>query len=217
MTIAGGIMGALFHRAQTGEATTVDVSLLGVGIWSMGAAMALSLQMQVPWGPPPGGFPTGNPLVSNYATSDGGFVSLVCLQPGKYWAEMCQIIDRLDLIEDERFADAAALMANAAAGGEELTKVFAEHTADEWRQKLEPFSGQWTMVQNTLEVAADPQSTANAYIQDYATSEGCRSSWRRRRSGSATRPRTPSAPPSSTSTATRSSSRSASTGTPSST
>ncbi|MBV9665747.1 MAG: CoA transferase, partial [Actinobacteria bacterium] len=28
MTIAGGIMGALFHRERTGEATTVDVSLL---------------------------------------------------------------------------------------------------------------------------------------------------------------------------------------------
>ena len=31
MTIAGGIMGALFHRERTGEATTVDVSLLGTG------------------------------------------------------------------------------------------------------------------------------------------------------------------------------------------
>ncbi len=44
MTIAGGIMGALFHRERTGEATTVDVSLLGTGLWSMGAALALSLQ-----------------------------------------------------------------------------------------------------------------------------------------------------------------------------
>ena len=49
MTIAGGIMGALFHRERTGEATEVDVSLLGVGLWSMGAALALSLQHDVPW------------------------------------------------------------------------------------------------------------------------------------------------------------------------
>ena len=63
-------------------------------------------------------------------------------------------------------------MANAAGGTDELAKAFAEHTADEWREKLEPFSGQWTMVQNTLEVAADPQSTANVYIQDYTTSDG---------------------------------------------
>src|SRR5262249_7864742 len=36
MTIAGGIMGALYHRERTGEATVVDVSLLSVGLWSMG-------------------------------------------------------------------------------------------------------------------------------------------------------------------------------------
>ena len=48
MTIAGGIMGALFHRERTGEATIVDVSLLGVGLWAMGQAMALSLMLGVP-------------------------------------------------------------------------------------------------------------------------------------------------------------------------
>src|SRR3546814_7799820 len=42
MTIAGGIMGALFHREKTGTATTVDVSLLSTGLWAMGQAIALS-------------------------------------------------------------------------------------------------------------------------------------------------------------------------------
>src|SRR5690606_19894818 len=87
MTIAGGIMGALFHRERTGEATTVDVSLLSVGLWSMGAALALSLQNEVPWAPPPRNSPPGNPLVNTYQTADGRFVSLCCLQPGAYWAE----------------------------------------------------------------------------------------------------------------------------------
>ncbi|HKY14605.1 MAG TPA: CoA transferase, partial [Microthrixaceae bacterium] len=66
MTIAGGIMGALFHRERTGEATTVDVSLLSTGLWSMGAALALSLQFGFPWAPPPQGQTTGNPLVGAY-------------------------------------------------------------------------------------------------------------------------------------------------------
>ncbi|HEX8802779.1 MAG TPA: CoA transferase, partial [Acidimicrobiales bacterium] len=68
MTIAGGIMGALYHRERTGEATTVDVSLLGVGLWSMGAALALSLQFGVGWSPPPLGASTGNPLSATYKT-----------------------------------------------------------------------------------------------------------------------------------------------------
>ena len=52
MTIAGGIMGALFHRERTGEAISVDVSLLGVGLWAMSPAVALSLQTTAPGGRP---------------------------------------------------------------------------------------------------------------------------------------------------------------------
>ena len=90
MTIGGGIMGALFHRERTGEAATVDVSLLSVGLWLMGAALALSLRNDTPWAPPPCGAPPGNPLVHTYKTSDGRFVSLCCLQPGAYLAEACE-------------------------------------------------------------------------------------------------------------------------------
>src|SRR3546814_7833667 len=83
MTIAGGIMGALFHREKTGTATTVDVSLLSTGLWAMGQAIALSDLLGMPWGVPKGDNPTGNPLVNVYKTSDDRFVSLTCLQGGK--------------------------------------------------------------------------------------------------------------------------------------
>jgi crotonobetainyl-CoA:carnitine CoA-transferase CaiB-like acyl-CoA transferase len=172
MTIAGGIMGALFHRERTGVATTVDVSLLGVGMWSMGAALALSLQHQVPWGPPPAGQSTGNPLVGTYAAGDGKFVSLCCLQAGNYWAEACAVLGRAELATDERFADAAAIRENAQVGADLVAEAFAEHTAAEWRGRLADFSGQWAMVQDTLEAAVDPQTVANGYVVDCATADG---------------------------------------------
>ena len=53
MTIAGGILGALFHRERTGEALPLDVSLLGVGMWAMSPAIALSLQLTCPGVPVP--------------------------------------------------------------------------------------------------------------------------------------------------------------------
>ena len=37
---------------------------------------------------------------------------------------------------------------------------------------LADFSGQWAIVQNTLEAAADPQAVANGYISELETSEG---------------------------------------------
>ena len=172
MTIAGGIMGALFHRERTGEATTVDVSLLGVGLWSMGAAIALSLQHQVPWRGRPKGAASGNPLTGNYKAKDGKFIALTCLQMAKYWPEACEVLGRPELATDERFADGASLAANAALATELLAEAFAEHTAEEWKERLQGFSGQWAMVQDTLEAAADPQTVANSYIQDYEDLEG---------------------------------------------
>jgi crotonobetainyl-CoA:carnitine CoA-transferase CaiB-like acyl-CoA transferase len=172
MTIAGGIMGALFHRERTGEATIVDVSLLGIGMWSMGAALALSLQLGMPWAPLPVGGSTGNPLVTNYKTKDGRFLSFSCLQPGKYWPEMCRVIERPELATDERFVDAAAITQNAAAATALLRDVFAERTVEEWREQLADFTGQWTVVQDTLEASVDPQTVANGYVVDCATAEG---------------------------------------------
>jgi crotonobetainyl-CoA:carnitine CoA-transferase CaiB-like acyl-CoA transferase len=171
-TIAGGIMGALFHRERTGEATTVDVSLLGVGMWSMGGAIALSLQLGVPWGRPPGDYPSRNPLVGNYRTKDGVYLALCCLQGAKYWPELCQVIERPELATDERFAEQPAVIENAAAGQEILTEAFAQRPLDEWTARLAGFSGQWTVVQDTLAAAADPQAVANGYIVDCATADG---------------------------------------------
>jgi crotonobetainyl-CoA:carnitine CoA-transferase CaiB-like acyl-CoA transferase len=172
MTIAGGIMGALFHRERTGEATTVDVSLLATGLWSHGAALALSLQRQAPWAPLPKSFTIGNPLVNTYRTKDERYISFCCLQAAKYWPAMVEVLGRPDIASDERFADAANLMKNAAAATQLVAAAFAERTAAEWRERLASFSGQWTMVQDTLEAAADPQTVANGYVVDCQTSNG---------------------------------------------
>jgi crotonobetainyl-CoA:carnitine CoA-transferase CaiB-like acyl-CoA transferase len=164
MTIAGGIMGALFHRERTGESPVVDVSLFGVGLWAMGQAVALSLLTDTPWQAPPAERMRANPLAANYKTKDGRTLAFTCLQAGKYWPGICDVIGQPELGADPRFADHASLMNNSVAAGELLTAAFAERTLDEWRERLADFSGQWTVVQDTLEAAADPQSVANGYI-----------------------------------------------------
>jgi crotonobetainyl-CoA:carnitine CoA-transferase CaiB-like acyl-CoA transferase len=172
MTIAGGIMGALFYRERNGEGTIVDVSLLGTGMWAMGQAIALSLLLEMPWMPPPESAIAGNPLVRLYETKDGRTISVCCLQAGKYWPEMCNIIGQPELATDPRFADHASLVANRLEAIEILTKVFAEATLAEWRDRLASFTGQWCVVQDTREAAADPQSVANGYMQDCRTAAG---------------------------------------------
>lgn len=172
MTIAGGIMGALFHRERTGQATVVDVSLLGVGLWSMGQAVGLSLVLDRPWAPPPAERLSTNPMSRNYETKDGRVLAFTCLQAGRYWGPLCQAVGRPELATDERFADHAALMSHTTEAVEVLTEVFAGGTLDEWRQRLADFPGQWCVVQDTLEAAADPQTVANGYLQECTTAAG---------------------------------------------
>jgi crotonobetainyl-CoA:carnitine CoA-transferase CaiB-like acyl-CoA transferase len=171
MTIAGGIMGALFHRERTGEPSVVDVSLLGTGLWAMGQAMALSLVLKRPWSPPPATF-SFNPLVRNYATKDGRELSFTCLQAAKYWPMLCDVIRRPELKDDPRFADQASLVKNSPQAIEILIEVFASATLAEWRDRLDAFEGQWCVVQDTLEAAEDPQTVANGYLQDCQTASG---------------------------------------------
>ncbi|MGD0392371.1 MAG: CoA transferase [Acidimicrobiales bacterium] len=172
MTIAGGILGALFHRERTGEATIVDVSLLGAGLWAMGQAVALSLVLGQPWTPPPDDRTPSNPLSRNYKTKDGRVLAFTCLQPGKYWPPLCQAVGRPELATDARFADHASLMANSTEAIGILTDEFASATLDEWRERLATFIGQWAVVQDTLEAVADPQTVANGYVQECQTAAG---------------------------------------------
>ncbi len=165
-------MGALYHREKTGEATTVDVSLFGTGLWSMGAALALSLQLGIPWRGMPSGGAGGNPLVGVYRTSDDRHISLCCLQAGKYWADFCEKVGHPELVDDERFADAAKINEHAAEAREIFTATFASKTFEEWKDALQDFTGQWAPMQDVVETVDDPQTVANGYVQEYHNAEG---------------------------------------------
>ncbi len=82
------------------------------------------------------------------------------------------MIERPEAATDARFADAASLAENARAAADIVRGAIAEHTAAEWRERLSDFTGQWTVVQNTLEAAADPQTIANGLVADCETAEG---------------------------------------------
>ncbi|WP_137872067.1 CoA transferase [Rhodococcus sp. Q] len=164
--LAGGIAAALLKRERTGEPSVVDVSLLGSGLWSMGHGVALSVHLNDPMvAPAPGahGAPT-NPLSGIYGTSDGRYLSFVMLQAARFWPDVCRHIDRPDLVDDPRFADAQSIAANTEQAVAILREVIGTRTLAEWTETFATLAGPWAPIQDSLQVADDAQIRANEYL-----------------------------------------------------
>jgi crotonobetainyl-CoA:carnitine CoA-transferase CaiB-like acyl-CoA transferase len=174
MTIAGGISAALFHRERTGEAKTIDVSLLSTGLWAMGLAVDLSMVTGTPWqqGMPSSGGAPYNPLTGTYRTSDGRHISFCMLQPGRYWADFCRHIGKPELIDDERFNDADKLMQNSRSAAALISPAIESETFAYWCEKFATLEGQWAPVQDSITVMADPQVRANDMMATVDAGDG---------------------------------------------
>ncbi|MFI5044706.1 MAG: CaiB/BaiF CoA transferase family protein [Acidimicrobiales bacterium] len=172
MTIAGGIAAGLLQRERTGEAPVVDVSLLACAAWQLSPDIVASGLY--------GGDPmpkidrslAPNVLVGNYKTKDGRFISLMMLQGDRFWPDFCTVIDRADLLTDERFKDAASRFANAEECVAEMDAIFAARTYDEWKETLSRLSGVWAPVQQANELVNDPQVIANGYVPRVVREDG---------------------------------------------
>jgi len=120
------------------------------------------------------------PCYRVYACKDGGFYSVGALEP-KFWATLCDTIERPDLL--------GAQFAEGDEGGgahEEMESVFLSRTRLEWEQKLAGLEVCCEPVLELGEVATHPQVVARGLIA--STPEGVevrpaiplRADWRRR-------------------------------------
>jgi crotonobetainyl-CoA:carnitine CoA-transferase CaiB-like acyl-CoA transferase len=113
-----------------------------------------------------------NPLTGTYRTKDGRYLSLVMLQPGRYWPDFCEKVGRPELATDERFDSAQKLMTNSKAAAEIVAEIIASKTKDDWLPAFQEMEGQWAVVQNTYEVGNDPQLKAVGQIVDVLDADG---------------------------------------------
>lgn len=164
MSLAGGIAGALFHRERTGEARTVDVSLLAQAMWTMAPDILAADLFDVDRIPVAEPGSAINPVTNRYKTSDGRWIQLVFLQPDRFWADFCVRIGRPELSADERFVPAGNLIANSEEAAVILREVFAEHDLDHWRGVLADEKGVWSVIASPRDVLSDQQVIANEYL-----------------------------------------------------
>jgi crotonobetainyl-CoA:carnitine CoA-transferase CaiB-like acyl-CoA transferase len=172
MTIAGGIVGALYKKLRTGEPSIVDVSLLGLAAWNLSPDVTSSKLYDKDPIPKFDRTQAPNALVGNYKTKDGRFITLMMLQGDRFYAEFCTVIGRPDLVTDERYAEPMNRFNNRAELIKTLDEEFATKTLAEWMTVLEPLSGAWGPVQSAYELHDDPDVIANGYIPKLRSMSG---------------------------------------------
>jgi crotonobetainyl-CoA:carnitine CoA-transferase CaiB-like acyl-CoA transferase len=176
MTIAGGIAAALFARERSGETSVVDISLLGTGLWAMGAGLTGSMLAASRGGGGGSSAPAGaafmNPLVGIYRAKGGGSLMLTMLQGHHYWADTVEHLGRPELATDSRFATPEAFSENASEVREILQGIFETATLEEWRDRLATMQGQWGPFQTADQIPRDPQVIENGHIQEVDAGDG---------------------------------------------
>lgn len=165
LSLAGGILGALYRREKTGEGGVVDVSLLSAGMWAMQATIAGAYVMgrdnieQLDRRSPP------NPLTNLYRSADGHFFVLGMLQGDRYWPGLCNALGRPELTKDERFTTQSQRSQNSAACVAALDAIFATMSWDQVVKALESQDGQWSDVATPGDTLRDQQVLASGFVQ----------------------------------------------------
>lgn len=172
ITIAGGIAAALYEREKTGHASVVDISLLGLATWILSPDVVASGLYGGDPMPKMDRTKAPNPLVGNYKTSDGRFITLMMLQGDRFWEEFCRLVGKDEWLTDERMVDGGARFMNADAVIAEFDALFASRTYEQWKQDLQPLSGVWAPMQEPAELAADPMVQANGYLSRVTRADG---------------------------------------------
>jgi crotonobetainyl-CoA:carnitine CoA-transferase CaiB-like acyl-CoA transferase len=160
MALAFGVAAALVKRDRCGDGSIVDVSLLATAMWTLSSDVLAALQGQQPRAVKR----AVNPVHRAYRTKDGRHIQLVFLDSDRYWAPLCTLIGRDDLVDDERFHDLASRGKNAEACVAILEAEFARRTFEQWKELLGQIDAPWAPVQAVEELLDDPQVLANDYL-----------------------------------------------------
>jgi crotonobetainyl-CoA:carnitine CoA-transferase CaiB-like acyl-CoA transferase len=128
MWAAFGTLGALYRRLQTGEGEYIDLGMLEATLPWLTKQAGVSFA-----GEQPDRLGSKDPVLAPYQTYEtaDGFLN-VCVLNEKLWAELCALLDREELLADERFETNASRVDHREALEAELEETLGRRSTDEW-------------------------------------------------------------------------------------
>jgi formyl-CoA transferase len=160
---AYGILAALEHRDRTGEGQLVDTSLLE-------AALALTVWESTEYwttGRVPGPLGSAHRLTAPYQAvraRDGYFT--IGAGNDKLFAALCEVLGRLELLHDPRFATPAGRLDNRKALIAEIEGVTSTRDRGWWLERLDSHGVPCGPINTYPETLSDPHTLARGMVVD---------------------------------------------------
>lgn len=156
-----GIQAALMHRRETGEGTTVDVSLFETAIgWMMGYVPRYVLDGEI--AKPMGSGQVGIAPYRAFQTSDGYLV--VAAGNDGLFKKLCHALDRTQWLDDARFTTNAVRFVHREALNALIEAVMRGASSATWMAKIEASGVPCAPVHNVRDMVEHPQTQALGMI-----------------------------------------------------
>jgi len=166
-----GTLSALFQRESTGEGQEIDVTMFGGMLSWLGyfplkywyadeipERVGMRHHLLTPYGP--------------HETADDQYINFAVLSEPHFEAFCEAVIERPDLLEDERFSTNEGRVDNR----DELEPIveaeIAEQTRDHWAERLEAAGIPWGDVNNIDEVVDHPVTEHLDMVREIETEDG---------------------------------------------
>lgn len=160
-----GILAALHERADSGIGQVVDVAMLDCQV----AVLENAFARYFATGEVPGPLGTRHPVTTPFQvfeTSDG-FVTVAFVGGAKdQWPLFCALIDRVDLIDDERFQDSWSRTQHYDELIPTLTEAMKKKSTSQWLEELSGVGIPCGPVNNIEQASCDPQVSAREMITE---------------------------------------------------
>ncbi len=176
LALVGAVLAALRLAERTGEAQVVETSLYETAVWTQASDYAITAVDRAPLRQRARQnmiVPTAN----RYPCGDGKWVVLN-MPAESAWPLLCRVIERLDWIDDERFADIRGRFAHMPEIVAGIDEALAHRTRDEWGEIFDaevgprgpsPKLGEGT--RDVLAAAGMSEAEIDALIADDAVRE----------------------------------------------
>ena len=156
-----GILLALIERATSGVGQYIDIALLD----SMISVLTLPMGILQATGAGPARMGNAHPSIAPYQTFAirDGFMIVAAGNP-RLWRQLCEALDRIDLLDDARFRAGADRLRHREALKQELETIFQTFAAEELLARLHAHQLPCGRIRDIAEALQDPEVAARRMV-----------------------------------------------------